>query len=53
MTSSTYILCERLITLKLTAGLAEKLDVFFGVGRLSTEEYTELMAKLARAVEHE
>lgn len=46
MTSSTYILCERLIALGLTAGLADKLDVFFAVGRLSTDEYTGLIAQL-------
>lgn len=44
--SSTYILCARLVTLGLTTGLADKLDVFFALGRLTSEEYTDLMVQV-------
>ena len=44
--SSTYILCSRLVELGLTAGLADKLDVFLALDRLTVEEYTELMAQM-------
>lgn len=38
----TYKLCKRLIAMgKLTA---QMLDVYFAAGRISAEEYTELMA---------
>lgn len=38
----TYKLCKRLIAMgKLTANM---LDVYFAAGRISAEEYTELMA---------
>lgn len=45
--STTYALCNLLIRVGLTTGLQEKLDTFYGVGRLNTEEYTELTAKMA------
>lgn len=42
----TYKLCKKLIELGRTAGLADKLDVYFAVGRLTEEEYTDLMGML-------
>lgn len=40
----TYKLCKRLITLgKLTANM---LDVYYAAGRLTAEQYTELMATM-------
>lgn len=42
----TYKLCKRLIALGRTDGLADKLDVYFAAGRLTAEEYEELMGML-------
>lgn len=42
----TYKLCRKLIELGRTAGLADKMDVYFAAGRLTEEEYTELMGLL-------
>lgn len=42
----TYKLCKKLIELGRTEGLADKLDVYFAAGRLTTEEYEELMGML-------
>lgn len=40
----TYKLCKRLIAMgKLTANM---LDVYFAAGRLTDEQYTELMAMI-------
>ena len=41
-----YILCKKLIEKGLTAGLAEKIDVYYLAGRLTTAEYQELVALL-------
>ena len=41
-----YRLLKRMIENKQTDGLAEKIDVFFAAGKLSTEEYAELTALL-------
>lgn len=46
--SSTYTLCKLLMRCGLTAGLQDKLDTFYGVGRLSVDEYTELTAALGQ-----
>lgn len=43
----TYKLCLRLVALgRMTA---EKLDVYFAAGRLSAEEYAELIEMLPKA----
>lgn len=42
----TYKLCKKLIELGRTAGLMDKLDVYFAAGRLTEEEYTELVGML-------
>ena len=42
----TYKLCLKLIELGRTNGLADKLDVYFAAGRLTEEQYTELIAML-------
>lgn len=40
----TYTMCARLIALgKMTA---DKLDVFYAAGRLTSEQYTELIGRL-------
>lgn len=40
----TYVLCKRLIAMgKMTA---QKLDVYYAAGRLTDEEYAELMGLL-------
>ncbi len=41
-----YRTLKRLIELKRTEGLAEKLDIFFAAGKLSEVEYNELTALL-------
>lgn len=42
---TTYVLCRRLAALgRLTAPM---LDVFFAAGRISAEEYAELIAMVA------
>ena len=45
----TYKLCKLMIQRGLTAGLQEKLDVYFAAGRLTAEQYTELTEVLANA----
>lgn len=42
----TYKLCLRLIKAGKTDGLADKIDVYFAAGRLTEEEYAELMSML-------
>mgnify|MGYP000866229083 CR=1 FL=1 len=42
-----YRICKRMIQRGQTAGLAEKLDIFFAADKLTTDEYTELTALLA------
>ena len=44
-----YRTLKRLIELGRTEGLAEKLDVFYAVGKLSESEYTELTGLLGAA----
>ncbi|MEG0513611.1 MAG: hypothetical protein RR653_12955 [Clostridia bacterium] len=39
-----YRLCKSMIAKGFTVGLVEKLDVFFAMGKLTQEEYTELSA---------
>ena len=42
----TYKLCKKLIELGRTEGLADKIDVYYAAGRLTTEQYRELMGLL-------
>lgn len=42
-----YRTIKRLIEKGLTAGLAEKIDIFFAASKLTEAEYTELTAMLA------
>ena len=42
-----YRICKRLIERGQTAGLAEKLDVFYAIGRITEAEYKELIELLA------
>ena len=42
----TYMLCRKLIAAGRTEGLAGKVDIFFAAGRLTAEQYTELMGIL-------
>lgn len=42
-----YALCKKLIALGRTEGLSDKLDVYFAAGRLTAEEYRELMGLLS------
>ena len=42
-----YRTLKRMIERGQTAGLEEKLDIFFAVGKLSESEYTELMGMLS------
>ena len=44
-----YKLVKKLIALGRTEGLADKLDVYFAAGRLTAEEYGELMEELKGA----
>lgn len=44
-----YRTLERMIRRGQTAGMAEKLDVFYAADRLTQEEYTALGAMLAEA----
>jgi hypothetical protein len=46
-----YQILERMIARGATAGLQEKLDVFFAVNRLSELEYQSLTAALAEGSE--
>jgi len=41
-----YRTLKRLIEKGQTDGLAEKIDIFFAVGKLTESEYTELMSML-------
>ena len=42
-----YRTCKRMIQRGKTAGLAEKLDIFFAAGKLTADKYTELTTLLA------
>lgn len=42
-----YKACKKLIQAGLTTGLSDKIDLFFAFGRLTQEEYTELVGLLA------
>lgn len=42
-----YRICKRLIERGQTAGLADKLDVFYAIGRITEDEYKELSELLA------
>lgn len=44
--STAYILCKKLIDHGHTEGLPEKIDVYYMAGRLTTEEYQELIELL-------
>ena len=41
-----YRICMILINAGRTTGLADKLDVYFGAGRITNEEYLELIGLL-------
>ena len=41
-----YRICMILINAGRTTGLADKLDVYFGAGRVTNEEYLELIDML-------
>lgn len=41
-----YCTCKRLIERGQTAGLADKLDVFYAIGRITEAEYKELIELL-------
>nr|DAU24972.1 MAG TPA: Short C-terminal domain [Bacteriophage sp.] len=43
-----YRICKRLIERGQTAGLADKLDVFYAIGRITEAEYKELTQLLAQ-----
>ena len=43
----TYKLCLKLITVGKTDGLADKIDVYFAAGRLTEEQYTDLISRLS------
>lgn len=43
-----YRICKRLIERGQTAGLAEKIDVFYVLGRITEAEYKELTELLAQ-----
>lgn len=45
-----YRVLKRLIKKGQTAGLAEKLDVFFACGKITEEQYSELTSKLASQI---
>ena len=42
-----YRICKRLIERGQTTGLAEKIDVFYALGRITEAEYKELTELLA------
>lgn len=44
-----FIALKALITQGQTEGLREKIDVFYAYGRLTAEEYNELVAMLTQA----
>lgn len=41
-----YRILLRMIEKKLTAGLGEKIDIFFAAGKLTEEEYANLTGRL-------
>lgn len=43
-----YRTLKRLIALKRTEGLEERIDVFFATGKLTEEEYNELIESLKK-----
>lgn len=43
-----YRTLKRLINLGKTEGLEERIDVFFAVGKLTEEEYNELIGSLKK-----
>lgn len=45
-----YRICKRMIDRGQTAGLAEKLDIFFAADRLTADQYQELTELLAEKV---
>jgi hypothetical protein len=45
-----YRICKRLIERGQTTGLADKLDVFYAIGRITEAEYKELTELLAEKV---
>lgn len=45
-----YRICKRLIERGQTDGLAEKIDVFYALGRITEAEYKELTELLAEKV---
>lgn len=46
-----YRMCKRLIELGRTDGLEEKIDVFYAAGKLTDDEYTELIEMLRAATQ--
>lgn len=48
MHTSTYTLVMKLIRIGKTLGLADKVDVYYAAGRLTDEEYAEIMEILGR-----
>lgn len=46
---SAYNICKLLIKYGRTAGLQEKVDMFYACGRVTDEEYTELTNTLTPA----
>ena len=44
----SYRMCKRMIDRGQTAGLAEKLDIFFAADRLTADQYQELTQLLAQ-----
>jgi len=48
-----YNLIKRLIVVGRTEGLAEKINVFYAFGKLTTEEYEELSKMLPVEAEEE
>jgi hypothetical protein len=46
-----YRTIKRLIELKQTDGLAEKIDIFFAANKLSEAEYTELTGLLTASAQ--
>lgn len=49
MNSVLYRTLKRMIERGKTAGLEEKLDIFFAAGKLTEEEYQELLDMLRNA----
>ena len=44
---------KRMIERGQTAGIEKKIDIFYAAGKLTDDEYTELMAMLAPAASEE